>query len=249
MRVKVQWLLGCYVCLAAICLVSCQTARTPPADVELVPPPPPPEFTPTSFLSGLCFERGAYPELFSAESRALWVGSDISALRRSKAVENGEAVDPKLDAAAARIAEDYLIIEADIVSVFGDMSIAYDVVGFRGITAYLLTAEGGRVPPIQTVLGTSATEEQREALKLFRRTNLIVFPKRDLWRGTPTLGPDTPAVRLVLEGYDSVFYFPWTGSGPIPRPHALTMDEQRRALKTGFKQFYAKVLALAHTFD
>jgi hypothetical protein len=64
-------------------------------------------------------ERLARPRLDAI--RAAW--------RRAKAEKDGEKIDPKIDAAMKRLTDNYLILECHMVSVFPDMSIAYDVVG------------------------------------------------------------------------------------------------------------------------
>lgn len=247
-KARVRFVYCAYAVAVALACASCQTMGPPPPDAEIAPPAPPPEFIPMSFLSKLSFAEGKYPDLFSPESSALWVGSDITALRRAEAIEQGGEIDPRLDASLSRIAENYLIIECEAASVFADMSIAYDVVGFRGISVYLLTPDGGKVTPTQMVVGSSATEEQREALKLFRRSNLVIFPKRDQWQGGATIDSDAPAVRLVLEGYDSVFYFEWPGVASQLEPRRSAAQEKARALKTGFKDFYEKVKQLGTMF-
>ncbi len=226
--------------------VSCRT-RKPPEEGGLEVQPA--EFRPATILSRLHFEKGNYPHLFAPSSYALWVDETVTGLRREAAVTAGESIQPDIEAEAARIAQNYLIIECHMDSVFADMSIAYDVVGYRGLSVYLSTPDGRKIPPIQTLISTSAKEEQREALKLFGRTNLVVFPKRDLWLDRPLVTSLVAPVRLVLEGYNSTFYFEWPATPPTGTVAAPTHSEVKEVLKVGFREFHERVRQLAHIFD
>jgi hypothetical protein len=239
------------IALAGVLAVSCQTRGEPDAKdkTKVEPAVDTSEFVPVSFLTPIRLEKGRYSDLFSPESYGVWVGADVAALRRAKAVEQGEAIDPKLDAAVARITENYLIFECHVASVFSDMSIAYDVVGLRGVSAYLLTPGGGKVTPIQVVVGASAREERQGALRKYARTNLIVFQKRDLCETAPTIADAAPSVRLVLEGYDSTFCFEWCSSRSAPQPWIPNQEEYVKALKTGFKETYQGILKFSHVLD
>lgn len=234
--------------LLAIAGLSCKTSRTPGA--AAAPESQPPEFVPATYIVPIRVEAGDYPSLFSPDSYAVWAGPDVAALRRAKAVENGESIDPKLDAAVARINDNYLVFECHLYSAFSDMSIGYDAVGFRGITVFLETPDGRKINPIQAATGTSASEEQQQALKKFGRTNLLLFQKRDVWAGgDATVAPQTPAVRLVLQGYGSTFAFQWDSSAPPSTSWQATQEETVRVLKVGFNQFYGSLLEVMHIFD
>ncbi|NIA12649.1 MAG: hypothetical protein GWP08_01120 [Nitrospiraceae bacterium] len=241
---------GRTLCALALCLaaVSCQTASKSEPD-GLLALPPGSEFLPMTFVAPIQVGRGNYPDLFAEDSTAVWVGSDVADLRQAKALEDGDPVSGTLAANAQRVTDNFLVFECDIASVFGDMSIAYDVVGFRGISVYLLTPDGRTVAPIQTVIGTPVREQQQQALKRYSRTNMIVFEKKDLVLGNSTIAPDAPAVRLVLQGYDSVFYFEWQASPTPNESWKPTRDEYVRAVKVGFKEFCEKTARLAHIFD
>jgi len=230
----------------AVWCVSCATTR-PPSEEE-GPAPLLQEFVPATFVAGLRVEDGANPSLFSPDSYAIWVGSDVAALKQAQAQEDGAPVDPRLAATAERINENFLLFECYTASVFGDMSIAYDVVGFRQVSVYLLTPDGRQVAPIQTVIG-SCREQQQGALKKFSRTNILVFRKRDLWGNAPTISPDAPAVRLVFEGYETAFYFEWVASLMPEQGWRATADEYARIAKVGFAELYERLAALAHVFD
>lgn len=230
--------------VAAVC-TSCATT-SPSSEEEVLPLLL--EFVPATFVAGLRVEGGTNPSLFSPDSYAIWVGSDVAALRQAKAQEDGAPVDPRLEATAQRINENFLIFECYTASVFGDMSIAYDAVGFRHVSVYLLTPDGRQVAPIQTVIG-GCHEQQQQALKKYSRTNLIVFRKRDLFEGAPTISSDAPAVRLVFEGYETVFYFEWVASLTPDEGWRATADEYARIAKVGFTEMYQNLAALAHVFD
>ncbi len=206
------------------------------------------EFFPVTFVSGIHHDKGSYSNLFSPESYAVWVGSDVAELRKAKALEKG-GVDPKIEGAVKHITDNYIVLECHCISVFGDMSIAYDVVGLRGIEAYLLTPDGRKVDPIQVVVGSSASETPQEALRRFERTNLVIFQKRDLWTGTPTVKRSANAARLVLDGFDSSFYFEWPSVYAPPQPWIPKQDEYLKAIKTGFVETYERLGGTLHRFD
>lgn len=231
--------------------VGCQTGRQ-----KAVPEPEtgaqPVSFQPGAFLAPIRHEQGRYADLFSPSSYALWVGPEVMMFKQEMAKEAGETVDPRLAADADQITRDFLVLECHIESAFSDSSIAYDVVGFRGIDAvYLLLPDGRKIRPEQTVIGRGAEEDSKGALKVFRRTNLLVFPTRDLWSGGATLDPGAPSVRLVLDGYESRFYFEWPAApGTVaPQRWAPTAEEAKQAIKLGFTQLYTGLRQLAHLFD
>lgn len=231
-----------------LALASCKTGKPVEEKEGAEGRTAPREFRPASALSRLHFERGTYPDLFASSSYAMWVDERVTALRRGAAAKEGEAVDSETVVESAYIAGNYVVLECHMDSVFPDMSIAYDVVGGRGVSMYLMTPQGRRAPPMQTLIGTDAREEQREALKLFGRTNLLIFPKRDLWLREHLVDPDAAVVRLVLEGYDSTFYFEWAGASAdaVWQPTGLELDE---ILKTGYHEFHKRVRRLVHMFD
>ncbi len=243
-----------YGCLL-LCIVgaACQTTSTPPPETLEPVPPMPRGYQPISYVSPIHWEAGEYPDLFSAESSAVWVDGDVAEMKYQKEAETGEAPPARLVAQAQAVSRDFFVFECHIESVFRDTSIAYDVVGFRGIDVHLETPGGKEVKPIQTIIGTPVEEEQRGALKLFRRTNIIVFPRQDLWIGGDTVAIGSGSVRLVLSGHSSVFYFEWP---ELPQASADTgwrwkpsENETVQALKVSFSDLYGRVRRLAHTFD
>jgi hypothetical protein len=131
------------------------------------------------------------------------------------------------------------------------MSVAYDAVGFRNVELTLMTPDGRRLRPVQTVLDTQLVEEQVGALKRFRRTNLVIFPRHDLWVGTPTVDPSYPAVRLALEGHSSKFYFEWL-QGPQEQEGGFQWPTKEQALfaaRLGYTQLFERIRVLSHMLD
>ena len=118
----------------------------------------------------------------------------------------------------------------------------------------LLLPDGTKVPPLQRVIDGSVDEEQRGALTLFRRANVLVFPKTDLFTGAPTIPPASTSIRLVLEGHGSPFFFQWPAK-PVPveepAPDAPPVPEaqKRSAVKVGYDELMAKICALIRIID
>ena len=232
--------------VVSACFVSCQTTKKEESKGE---PAFVTEFFPMTFVSPIQLESGSYPDLFAADSYAVWLGSDIARLRRAKSVEQGEKIDPKLDEAAGRINENYLVFECHLASMLSDMSIAYDVVGLRGMTVFLVSPGGKKASPIQTVVGSSASEEPAGALRKFARTNLIIFQKKDLWTDKASIDMAAPSARLILEGYGAAFRFEWA-TATVPRgPWIPKQEEYIKAIKAGFKETYGRLVQALHTFD
>jgi len=234
-------------CLALVLLGP--ACKTHPRDPE-IPPVEKVEFQPLRFNSSLSIEKGDYPDLFSNESFAVWVGAEVATFKRAATIDQGGVVDAQLDIDARTIAESFVIIECHLESIFSDTSIAYDAVGFRQVTVYLETPEGKRVKPAQVSIGSPVEEEQRGALTLFRRTNLLVFPRRDLWVHRQTGKHLAPYTRLVLEGYDSKFYFEWPESPNMdPYQWVPTEKESRQLAVTGYRELYRRLQEFARRLN
>ncbi|HIJ66315.1 MAG TPA: hypothetical protein HPP77_10235 [Candidatus Hydrogenedentes bacterium] len=233
--------------LVALAAVSCQTTKeeAPEPLLEVRPV----EFIPATHVAPIQRVEGKYPTLFAPSSYAVWVDGDVAAFKRASAAEAGETVDPYLETAAELITASFYIFECHVESVFATTSIAYDVVGFRNTDIYLETPDGDRTKPIQTVIGTTAEMEPREALKLYRRTNLVIFPKKDLWLDEPVIDAKTLSVKLVLEGFDSKFCFEWPGIAPPPEPERTwyPRDEKEalQLLRLGFSELFEKLRDMA----
>lgn len=239
---------GVGICLA-LSVLSCKTP--PPPKLEEWPETKR-EFRPLTFVSTINLEKGRYPDLFSKDSYAVWVDPEVAALKRSEAVAAGEEIDPNLEAEAAQITRKFLVIECHLDSVFSDMSIAYDAVGFRNLDLFLLTPDGRSIRPVQTVIDTNLVEEQSGALKRFQRTNIVIFPRQDLWVGKPTVDPSYPSVRLALQGHESTFYFEWTQA---PRPEGEpkfqwpNKEQALFAARLGYTQLFTRIRMLSHYLD
>jgi hypothetical protein len=210
-------------------------------------------YQPLSYVSPIHLEEGDYPDLFSAESTSVWVDGDVAEMKYENEAAKGEAPSARLVSQAQAISREYFVFECHIESMFRDTSIAYDVVGFRGIDLHLETPNGTKVKPIQTIIGTPVQEEQVGALKLFRRTNIVVFPRQDLWTGGDTVAAGSRSVRLVLSGHSCVFYFEWPELAPATMDSEWSWkpseNETYQALKVSFSELYGRLRRLAHTFD
>jgi len=244
-RTGIRWLFPA-ACLLVAILVVCGCETTMKVTEEIMEPPPGAEFVPGTFVSTIRFDKGGNPDLFSPESFAVWLGSDVDAAKLSKLRESGKSVDVSLQNAAAQIHENFLVFECDVSSVMADMSIAYDVVGFRGMDIYLETSDGRKIKPFQMVIGSPVHEEPRGAIKRFGRENIVAFQKRDFLAKGPTVSANAPRVRLVLEGFDSRFYFEWTPAVEPATPWTATAEEYAQAVKTDFVRIYGRLLELAH---
>lgn len=244
-RMRIRTTLSAVCALVAI-FVLCGCETTKKVTEEIMEPPPGVEFMPGTFVSTIHFDKGGNPDLFSPESFAVWLGSDVDAAKLSKLRESGKNVDPSLQNAASRIHENFLVFECDVSSVLADMSIAYDVVGFRGMDIYLETADGRKIKPFQMVIGSPVQEEPRGAIKRFGRENIVVFQKRDFLAKGPTVSANAPGVRLVMDGFDSRFYFEWIPAIEPATPWTATAEEYVQVVKTDFVRIYGRLLELAH---
>lgn len=165
-------------------------------------------FTPAHVSAGLQLADGRYPTLFSGTSNAAW-------LLPSMPLPDAEAEE-----AAAFYGDQFHVFRVELESVFADMSIAYDAVGLRGLHVYLLTAQNEKVAPIQTIIGTELHEEQRSALRAFRRVSYLLFPKSATRLHVPWTGEPLGTTKLVVDGYDTTFYFEWRPVAPDKLPRA-----------------------------
>jgi hypothetical protein len=232
--------------LAGACFLSCRTSKNDEAKGEPILVT---EFFPATYLAPVQLESGSYANLFAPDSYAVWLGSDVARLRREKSVASGQKIDPKLDEAVARINDNYLVFECHLASVFPDMSIGYDAVGLRGVNVYLVSPGGKKISPMQVIVGSSATEEPRQALRRFARTNLIIFQKKDLWTDKASINMLAPSARLMLEGFGSTFRFEWATALLPSEPWIPKSEEYIKAVKAGFRETYQRLVESLHTFD
>lgn len=200
------------IAIASLVFTGCQTTRKPEpvATVPVVVG----DFEPVNPFAPVRNDSGRYPNLLAQSSYALWITNGVAAGKLQVEQKSGAPIDDTLQADAQRVGENYYVIEVNTESAFPDGSIAFDVVGLRTIDAYLTLSDGSRVWPVQRVLGTSAREEQIGTIRQFGRTNILVFPKKDVLSGEPTIPPGTTGLRLTLDGFNSIFSFEWAGAPP-----------------------------------
>ena len=242
MQLRIGILVGC-LCIVA---TACQTPKKPAA-------PPPQQahvrFEPAWSVSPIQRGEGRYGDLFSGASRAVWVTSDVSAMKKA-ATPAPQVTPPRIDEDAAALVEAYIVIECHLVSEFSDMSVAYDVARLRGIQMYLETPDGTRLLPIQTRSFGGVEEEQAGALKQFSLTTVAVFPRDDLLVGMPAIGAHAESARLVLDGHDSKYYFEWAGMPADQQGiRPPTQEEAVYITKLGYYELYGSIRRLAHIFD
>lgn len=225
---------------------------------KTVPPVPEPEaelrvkrqFQPSQSISMMKYGSGNYVNLFSAESYAVWVDQEIMDLKRQESMAEGEQSPAHLRNDAATISADFIILECHVASEFNDMSIAYDVVRNRGVDVYLLAPDGKKIAPLQVQTLGAIEEEPVDALKRFSATHVAIFPRENLWVGSPTVSPDAARVRLVFETHNSVFYFDWPGGlSEEIRKTPLSAADRARAVRVGFNELYGNIRRLAHMFS
>ena len=207
----------------ALAIPACQT--TPPDEIVFAPVV---EFQPVNYTSGIYQGEGRYPNLFSTASGAVWVGEQVSDIKLNAEIEAGQDVDDVLIATAKQLQTRFYIFELHIESMMSDTSVAYDAVGLRNMEIYLRTPGGNKIPPIQTIIGSTAQEEQVGALKKFNRSNIVIFPKYDSFDNEFNITADDGTVRLNIEAFNSLFYFEWE-SYPPPPPAVDEADSEPSA--------------------
>ena len=230
----------CVLLVAAVCC-SCRT-RGPGEEAGDAPPAVMVPFTPQETRSPLHAQEGLYPTLFMGTSYAQWVRPGMET-----ATADG---DGNLDTAAASLSRDFVVVKCYLESKFADMSIAYDVIGLRGLYVYLLLPDGTRISPSQTILGEQLMEESRAALRVFGRANLLVFPTNREKLRVPAGGEGAPEVRVVLEGYESKFYFAWA---PVLPPAEQKVSVLQRPavqrVREDLRGAHERFLDISHKFD
>lgn len=236
---------GCALLLTAL-ISSCAAMREKRMETggKLIP------FEPVGPVAALRAERAAYPNLFSPQSYALWVGPEITLQRRADSADMGEEIPLETDALASMVDENFLVLECHVESVFEDMSIGYDVVGFRGMRVYLQTHDGQQIMPVQILPGKELQEQMRGALRVFRRNNLVIFRKADLNLMVPVRQGHRAGPRLVLDGYNSQFFFEWYPIIPDKKRYQrVTVRETAGVAKMSYSEYYGRLAEFAHRFD
>ena len=256
----------CCAALLTLLASSCQTRQpVEPTTPDTVRAGSPIFFRPAVPQAPIMLESGRYPNLFGGTSRATWIDAQAAAPAAGTTPATATVVGMEkedlammtepvavsgMDDHTRMMAANFNVIVCEIESTFTDTSIAYDVVGFRGIQAYLLAADGRQFTPVQRVIGTELKESNQGALKQYRRKNILLFPKEPIPVTTPLEGSRSPAMRLVLEGYGSKFYFEWPAQvpGSIGAP---PIGEQEWVVKgeEAYRKTKKKAGGIMHRFD
>lgn len=226
-------------------LAGCKTTPAPP---KTPPANHPVEFQPAHYTAALEHERGRYRDLYSPDSYALWVAPEVAAEKLDAARQGGEDVPEGLQRQAGLITRNYVIIELHLESAFSDASIGYDAVGLRGVTCYLEAPDGREVRPLQRVIGR-VEQGQAGALKVFRRVNLLVFPRRDLWVGSLTLDPNYASMKLVLDAFDTEHAFEWPDARFAAQESVPAPQDRLKRIQAGFVEVFGALQRLSHEFD
>ena len=168
-------------------------------------------FTPSSYIARPTVGLGSkYRDLLSPDSYCIWFTDEVAELKQESATEEGGMSEDseELLTIARTLNEKYIILEFHVVSAFSDSSIAYDITGFRHAEVFLLDGAGNKYEPLQVIVGT-LEKGQKGALMVFRRVNLLVFPKHDLLTGQPVITSSAGEASLVLTGYSTTYFFSW----------------------------------------
>lgn len=235
-----------YACVALALLVAAGCQTTPekpemkPVSLE--------SFEPASYLSTIHRQNGKYADLFDPASFAVWVTPQVAAIKEQNEAEMGTAPDARLRADALAVTDQYVVIECHLESVFSDMSIAYDVVRLRGVEVFLRTPAGDVIPPIQTVIAGPVNESAEGALKRFKRSTVLIFPKYDILAGEVAVPATLDSVQVVLKAHESEYYFEWRAT-PGAAPESSAMADTARAVELGFTDLFQRVRGIAHVFD
>lgn len=251
-----------------------------PTTAEKVPAGAPIVFHPAVAQVPINMESGRYPTLFAGGTRATWIeaGSMAADAMTPAAPANAQGTTPKAsvdamnreDAAVmsdaivvapkpemSSMADDvrmysagFNVVVVDAESAFTDTSIAYDVVGFRGIHAYLQLPNGAQLTPVQIIVGSDLEQQAMGALRKYHRRNLLLFPKEPISVATPMAGTQAPGLRLVLEGNGCLFYFEWPALLPgMIGPPKFTEREGVKKIEAGYEVGRKKERGILHKFD
>jgi len=263
-RYALQFTSAVFACLVA---VGCQTTGGDDEGRRMMPAPRIP-FQPYSSQVSVRASEGRYPNLFTGASHAVWENAQQDAAMMSKETASAEARmeakdDGGADAAAAeeRARKDAQMrraaptgpieITCYLESQFPDMSVAYDVVGLRGLQFHLELPDGREVLPIQKSLDPKLSETPVGALRRYGRNVRLYFPGQVIMVDNPAVSGVGKGVRLVLEGHESQFYFEWparpdaTASAKKPLPTKEVLAFSRRA----YQGVASRAKRISHEFD
>lgn len=196
---------------------------------------------PARHVASATFASGAHDDLYDPETFAVWADARLAEEKRRADQAVGLPVDPTLEADAAAIVRDFIVIELHLASGFGDMASAVENVDLRGMQAFLEWPDGRRMAPIQRVFATSLGEEEADGSPLYWRTILLVFPARDLWLGRPLVDPDADSAVLALEGRGSRYTFAWSGKGAAESQADAAGSDDKRRTRVGYTELFTAV--------
>ncbi len=205
-------------------------------------------FGPARHVAPAMFASGAHDDLYAPETFAVWADARLAEEKREADLAAGQPIDPTLDADAAAILRDFIVIELHLVSGFGDTASAVENVDLRGMQAFLEWPDGRRMAPIQRVFATSLGEEEVDGGPRYRRTIFLVFPVRDLWLGQPLVDPDADSATLALEGRESRYTFTWPRAGAAESEAAVTDADDDRRTRVGYTELFRAVRRAARLF-
>lgn len=250
--------------LAGTGLSGCQTTGGDPNDFPRAAPRIP--FVPQVRQASIRAAEGRYPNLFTGASHAVWnPGQALPA--RSAAASMGdkeagasgvasetvmleEAMDRDPVPARPTPVDGGLVIECVLESRFPDMSIAYDAVGLRGMGVHLELPDGQEILPAQKVLDPDLDETQEGALRRYRRTLTLHFPRGRFLVENPAANPAARGIRLVLTGHNSIFYFEWPATPDTTVETEARADHQlRERVRTRYNATKDAAKRISHTFD
>lgn len=252
--------------LVSIVAVGCQTTGGDEEGRRMMPAPRIP-FQPYMAQVAVRASEGRYPNLFTGASHAVWENARRDAAMMSKETASTEAkMEAKDGEEGARAsdgrAEDDAQMRASrptgpieitcyLESQFPDMSVAYDVVGLRGLEFHLELPDGRQLLPIQKTLDPNLSETPVGALRRYGRSVHLYFPGQTIMVDNPAVSGPGTGVRLVLEGHESQFYFEWparpdsTASTKKPLPTREVMAFSRRA----YQGVASRAKRISHEFD
>ena len=231
--------------IGSIGLMSCQTTQIVPPSEER---PLPTEFRPVTHLAVSQQVSGGYPDLVSEDSFAVWVSSGVLAMKKEQAIKEGAPradVEQEFAAVDTVVGTKYVVVELHLESAFRDMSIAYDMAAMRGVSAYLTTSDGGRVEPVRVILGKLEQKDQG-VLKVFRRSNLLIFPKQTP-NGDKLVEPEAAAAQLVIQGFDAEYMFEWMNEVFVA--DVTTPREGWQMVRMSLKDMADALGQFSHRFD
>lgn len=208
---------------------------------------------------------GRYPNLFTGASYAVWGGEveppapPVGMPMPEKASADTKSVEARMDtqldsvppipeAQAARAAG--LTIECHLESEFPDRSIAYDAVGLRGMTILLKLPDGREIQPAQKTLASDLSEIPVGALRRYGRKLTLYFSESQFMVDNPAVNPDSPGVRLVVNGLESQFYFEWATTPNFLAVPAPRLDEKvSKFARKQLKATHEVVSRTSHNLD